>query len=249
MNRRELIAGVGAAALLSVGGRATAETAKTATAPGSESAPAGAAAAFAGKHVLKPLPFAPSKLKGLSEKLVRSHHENNYAGAVKNLNKVELELARVNKDTPPHLVGALKERELAFRNSVVLHEWYFGNLGGDGKPAGKVVEALARSYGSFGAFEEHFRAVGMSLGGGSGWAILEYDLALGAPRAYWSGHHTQSFALGIPLLVMDMYEHSYALDYGAAAAKYIDAFFQNVQWDAVEKRFAQAVKVAAVLNG
>jgi superoxide dismutase, Fe-Mn family len=240
MNRRDVLTGLGAAVLLAQG-NAMAENGKSTAAQA-------AASAFAGKHALKPLPFDAAKLRGLSEKLIRSHHENNYGGALKSLNKVEVELASVNKDTPAHLVGGLKERELTYRNSVVLHEWYFGNLGGDGKPAGSVVQAVTESYGSFAKFEEHFRALGASLGGGSGWAILEYDLALGAPRAYGSGHHAQSFALGIPLLVMDMYEHSYAMDYGAAAARYIDAFFQNIPWEAVEKRYTQAVKIAGVLR-
>jgi len=71
---------------------------------------------------------------------------HNYGGAIKNLNKVEDELARVTKDTPGYLVGGLKERELTFTNSVILHELYFGNLGGDGKPAGTIQKA----FGGFG---------------------------------------------------------------------------------------------------
>src|SRR5262245_57251988 len=86
-----------------------------------------------GARILKPLPFNPTKLKGLSEKLLVSHHDHNYGGAMKNLGKAEEELARVTKDTPGLVVAGLKERELTFRNSVVLHEAYFGNLGGDGK--------------------------------------------------------------------------------------------------------------------
>src|SRR5512142_1892926 len=102
---------------------------------------------FAGKHPIVPLPFDPTKLKGLSEKLIRSHHENNYGGAVKNLNKVEEELARVNKDTPGFLVGGLKERELTFTNSMILHEAYFATLGGDGKASGPIQKLLAGAYG------------------------------------------------------------------------------------------------------
>src|SRR5262245_9436926 len=74
-----------------------------------------------GKHPIVPLPFDPKKLKGLSERLIVSHHDNNYAGAVKNLIKVEEELARVNKDTPGFIVGGLRERELTFTNSAILH--------------------------------------------------------------------------------------------------------------------------------
>ncbi len=198
-----------------------------------------------GKHALVPLPFDPKKLKGLSEKLILSHHENNYGGALKNLNKVEDELARVTKDTPGYLVGGLKERELTFTNSVILHELYFGNLGGDGKPAGTIQKALGGAFGGFGRWEELFRATGMSLAGGSGWVILDFNFHTGDLRTYWSGNHTQSVAFGEPLLVMDMYEHAYQLDYGAAAAKYVDAFFANIRWDEVNRRFERAQRAAA----
>src|SRR5438552_6657234 len=168
--------------------------------------------AFAGKHPLVPLPFDPTKSKGLSERLIRSHHENNYGGAVKNLNRVEEELARTTKDTPPFVVAALKERELTFRNSAILHEHYFANLGGDGKAGGAIEQAIARAYGSFARWEEHFRGACLGLAGGSGWVVLAYDFQKGDVATYWSGHHTQSVAFGQPLLVMDMYEHSYHLD-------------------------------------
>lgn len=239
INRRELVAGaVGVAALTA--GTAAAQPRK---------ADAGTSTPPASAHRVQPLPFKPSRLKGLSERLIRSHHENNYAGAVKNLNKVEEELARVGKDTPGFVVGALKERELTFFNSMVLHEHYFGNLGGDGKAAGPVQALLARAHGSFGAWEEHFRATAASLGGGSGWVILDFNLHTGQPRTFWSGNHTQTSAFSRPLLVLDMYEHSYHLDFGAAAARYIDAFFQNIAWDVVNRRLEGAQKMAALLRG
>ena len=191
-------------------------------------------------HALKPLPFDPAKLRGLSERLIVSHHENNYGGAVKNLNRTEEELARVTKDTPPLLVAALKERELTFANSATLHELYFGSLGGDGKSAGAIEAAVAATYGSFGRWEELFRLTGMGLAGGSGWVVLAWDFQRDQVRSYWSGNHTQACAFGQPLLVLDMYEHAYAIDYGAAATKYVDAFFHNVQWDEVNRRLESA---------
>jgi len=200
-------------------------------------------------HELVPLPFDPKKLPGLSERLLVSHHDNNYAGALKNLAKVEEQLATVTKDTPGFVVGGLKERELTFTNSVILHELYFANLGGDGKASGSVRQALADAFGSFGRFEELFRATGMSLAGGSGWTILDYSFPTDQLRIYWSGNHTQSVAFGAPLLVLDMYEHAYAIDYGAAAAKYVDAFIANVQWDAVSRRYERARKAAQAMNG
>ena len=91
------------------------------------------APALRGDHTVVALTFDPAKLNGLSERMIRSHHENNYGGAVKNLNAVELQLNAIQKDTPPFLVAALRERELTFRGSKLLHERYFENLGGDGK--------------------------------------------------------------------------------------------------------------------
>jgi Fe-Mn family superoxide dismutase len=214
------------------------------------SASKGAAARVApGKHQIVPLPFDPKKLKGLSDRLLLSHHENNYGGALKNLNKVEVDLAATNKDTPGYAVGGLRERELVFTNSVVLHEHYFGNLGGNGKASGPVEKALAEGLGGFGRFEELFRATAMSLAGGSGWALLDFNFHSGDLRVYWSGNHSQSLAFGAPLLVLDMYEHAFHIDYGAAAAKYVDAFFANVNWDEVNRRYNNARAAATALRG
>jgi superoxide dismutase, Fe-Mn family len=204
--------------------------------------------ALVGNHAVKALPFDPSKLTGLSERMVRSHHENNYGGAVKNLNRVEQELAATTKDTPPFVVTALRDRELTFRGSKLLHEQYFGNLGGDGKRQGEIDQALAEAYGSSSRWEEHFRQTGAGLGGGSGWAVLGYELDTGALRTISAANHKESLPLFAPLLVMDMYEHSYQLDYGAAAAKYIDAFFANIHWEVVDQRLATARKLRAALG-
>jgi Fe-Mn family superoxide dismutase len=206
--------------------------------------------ALFGKHVIQPLPFDPTKLSGFSEKLLASHHDNNYGGAVKNLNKVEEELSKVGRDTPGFTVAGLEAAKLKFTNSMILHELYFGNLGGDGKAPGPQTERLlAQAYGSHARWEELFRALGNSLGGGSGWAILDWDFHAHGPRIYWAGDHTNAVASGAPLLVMDMYEHAYAIDYGASAKDYIDAFFKNIQWAEVERRLGRAQKGDAALRG
>jgi len=145
-------------------------------------------------------------------------------------------------------VAGLKERELTFANSVILHEHYFANLGGDGRVNGAIEKALSHAYGSVGRWEELFRLTALSLAGGSGWAVLDVDSQDQSLRIYWSGNHTQSLAFGRPLLVLDMYEHSYHLDYGAAAARYVDAFFQNINWDEVNYRLERAEKAAAALR-
>jgi len=205
--------------------------------------------AFAGNHTVLPLPFAPGSLNGLSERMITSHHENNYGGAVRNLNRSEQELRAITSDTPPFLVAALRDRELTFRNSKSLHEAYFGNLGGNGKRSGAIEAAIAETYTTTARWEQHMRATGMGLGGGSGWAILALELDTGALRTFASGHHTQVLSTSIPLLVMDMYEHSYQMDFGAGVAKYIDAFFANSNWDEVNHRFEQATRMSAILRG
>ena len=98
--------------------------------------------AFAGQHKPRPLPFDPTRLKGISEKLIKSHWENNYSGAVNALNVVEqrLEAMLGDKDLPAYVYGDLKREELLRTGSVVLHEHYFANLGGDGKPGGDVAQ-------------------------------------------------------------------------------------------------------------
>jgi superoxide dismutase, Fe-Mn family len=187
----------------------------------------------------KPLPFDPAKLNGLSEKLIRSHWENNYIGSVKTLNMVAGRLlAAMNEpDLPPVIYGGLKREELHRLGSVVLHEQYFGNLGGDGKPGGDVLAALKKSYGSYEAWDAEFRRTAMSLAGGSGWCVLTYNAYTHELRNQWAWDHMHGAIAAVPLLVLDMYEHSYHMDYGSAAAKYVDAFMRNVSWEEVDKRF------------
>ena len=198
---------------------------------------------------LVPLPFDPKTLRGISEKLITSHWENNYGGAVKNLAKVREAIGQTGKDTPGYLVAGLRERELSFQNSVVLHEHYFANLGGNGKADGPAVKAATEAFGNVARFEELLRGTAMGLAGGSGWALLAYDLHSGALRISWAGNHTQALAFARPLLVVDMYEHAYQMDYGAAASKYVDAFFANVAWDEVNRRYEGALRAAKAMKG
>lgn len=208
-----------------------------------------AAKAFGGQHQPKPLPFDPAKLKGLSEKLIRSHHENNYTGAVRALNAVEQRIAAMlrDKDLPAYIYGDLKREELVRTGSVVLHEIYFGNLGGDGRAAGDVLGAITQHWGSYEQWEADFKRTGNALGGGSGWVIFAHNFQTGELHNYWSWDHMHNAPFSRPLLAMDMYEHAYHMDYGAAAAKYVDSFMQNVNWEEVNRRFANARKAAAVI--
>lgn len=194
--------------------------------------------AFRGQHQPKPLPFDAAKLKGISEKLIKSHWENNYSGSVGALNVVEKRLAQLikEKDAPAYLYGDLKREELIRTGSVVLHEQYFANLGGNGKADGNALKMIEKWFGSYENWEMEFRRTGQSLGGGSGWTILAFNQHTKELHNYWAYDHAHNAPFSIPILVLDMYEHSYQMDYGAAAAKYIDAFMQNVNWEEVNRR-------------
>jgi Fe-Mn family superoxide dismutase len=203
------------------------------------------AAAFRGQHQPKPLGFDPSKLKGLSEKLIRSHWENNYGGAVRALNTLEqrLDAMMKEKDLPPFIYGPIKREELVRTGSVVLHEHYFDNLGGNGKATGAVLDAINQWFGGYDAWASEFNKTAMSLAGGSGWAMLSYNLHTGEVHNYWAWDHMHNAPTGLPLLVLDMYEHAFHMDYGAAAAKYVEAFMQKVKWEEVNRRYLAALKM------
>jgi superoxide dismutase, Fe-Mn family len=197
-----------------------------------------AGAAFDGQQTPAPLPFDPKSLNGISEKLIQSHWENNYSGAVKALNtlRARLPAALSDSNVPPFVYTGLKREQLLRTGSVVLHEYYFANLGGNGKPPAELRTRISASFGTFDAWESEFRKIGNGLGGGSGWVVLGYNRKLKLLENYWMADHASAPADTSPVLVMDMYEHAYQMDYGAAAAKYIDAFFNNINWDVVAQR-------------
>jgi len=190
------------------------------------------------QHAPAPLPFAAKALNGISEKLIQSHWQNNYTGAVTALNLVRgrLKQALGDANTPAYVYNGLKREQLLRTGSVVLHELYFGNLGGDGKAAADLRTTIAASFGTFDTWESEFRRIGQGLGGGSGWVVLGLNHKLKLLENYWMADHATAPADTAPILVMDMYEHAYQMDFGAAAAKYIDAFFSNINWDTVAQR-------------
>jgi superoxide dismutase, Fe-Mn family len=203
---------------------------------------------FPRKYEIKPLAFDPTKLKGLSAKLLSSHHENNYGGAVRNLAKVEAEIAKLAADAPSFALTALKQSEHAFRNSMVLHEMYFENLGGNGKVQGRVEKLISSTWGSLAKFETEFKNAGAGVGGGTGWVFLSWDLRANQPMISVTGHNNQFAAFSSPLLLMDVYEHAYAIEYGAKLKDYIEAFMANLQWEVVDRRLDQALALARLVR-
>ena len=196
---------------------------------------------------IKPLPAAAASLDGLSDKLVRSHHENNYAGAVKRLNAIRAQLAQIDWATAPvFVVNGLKREELIAANSAWLHELYFGNLGGDGQLAdGGLSIALERDFGSVARWHDEFTAMAKALGGGSGWVLLSWSPREGRLVNHWAADHAHMLAGASPILALDMYEHAYHMDFGARAAAYVDAFVKNIRWDGVHERYDAAIAADA----
>ncbi len=185
-------------------------------------------------YEMKPLGCNPARLKGLSEKLILSHYENNYGGAVKRLNAITAQLEALDFATAPvFVVNGLKREELIASNSMILHELYFENLGAESQPDGDLQNQLARDFGSVDKWQHQFAAVGKALGGGSGWVLLTYSHRDKKLINQWAADHTHCLAGATPILALDMYEHSYHIDYGAKAAAYVDAFMQNINWENV----------------
>ena len=189
-----------------------------------------------------PLPFKPPRLQGLSERLLASHYENNYGGALRRLNAIERRLEDLDWETAPVFeINGLKREELIAAGSVVLHEIYFGGLGGSGgDPAEELAGAIERDFGSVARWRSEFTAMGKALGGGSGWVLLTWSPRAGRLVNQWAADHAHALAGGVPLLALDMYEHAYALDFGAKAAAYVDAYMQNIAWERAAARYREA---------
>ena len=196
------------------------------------------------RYALKPLHCRPWLLQGLSPKLIESHYENNYGGALKRLNAIAAQLEGADfAKLPGFTLNGLKREELIAHNSVILHELYFASLGGDGRDPGSFAEVLTRDFGSVDRWKAEFAAMGRALGGGSGWVLLTYVPREGRLANQYASDHSQSLASAIPILALDMYEHAYHIDFGANVTAYVDTFLRNIDWKGVAARYQGALKV------
>jgi len=186
---------------------------------------------------ITPIAVRPWTLNGISERMLVSHYENNYGGAVRTLNAVRADLAALDAGAPGYRLRALKREELIAMGSVTLHELYFGNLGGEGnKVPDQARTILEEHFGTVAAWRREFVGTARSLAGGSGWVLLTYSRR---QRRFWNQvatNHTQAAVDAAPVLVLDMYEHAYHMDFGANATAYIDAFMRNIDWATVINR-------------
>jgi superoxide dismutase, Fe-Mn family len=190
--------------------------------------------------LMKPLGCDPARVKGMSEKLIVSHYENNYGGAVKRLNLIEEQLAGLDHaSTPGFVINGLKREELIAMNSMILHEIFFDGLGDESEPSLALKEALARDFGSYERWRSEFIAMGKALAGGSGWALLSWSPRDRKLVNQWAADHAHTLAGGVPVLALDMYEHSYHIDFGAKAATYVDTFMEAVRWANADRVFSE----------
>jgi superoxide dismutase, Fe-Mn family len=232
IERRAFLEGAGAI----VGAAAT--TALNATGAQAQSAPPTGPKSM--NYEPKPLSLDPKSINGISEKVLLSHYENNYLGAVKRLGAIDAQLAELDfAKAPNFVINGLKREQLIALNSMILHEAYFDSLGGGGAPRGALADAITEDFGSLDQWRAEFSAMGKAEGGGSGWVILAYSPRDKRLINQWAADHTTTIAGGRPILVLDMYEHAYHMDYGAKAGAYVDAFMEAIRWDSAVKLYDQ----------
>jgi superoxide dismutase, Fe-Mn family len=194
-------------------------------------------------YCMKPLGCDPQRVEGMSEKLIVSHYENNYGGAVKRLNLISEQLAGFDFHTAPNfLINGLKREELIATNSMLLHELFFDGLGDESQPGKELGGAIARDFGAFERWRAEFVAMGKTLGGGSGSVLLSHSPRDGKLVNQWAADHCHTLAGGQPILALDMYEHSYHIDFGAKAASYVDTFMNAIRWSNADQLFSSLAK-------
>ena len=198
------------------------------------------------KKEFKILNYTPDSLKGISQKTVEIHHGKLYKGYVDKSNDIKDKLGSIAKSGKAEgnqiysELRSLKNGESFANNGVYLHENYFAVMGGDGVPRGEIATKLAEKYGSFDNFKNYFSACGMSA---RGWAVLAWDMHEKELRIFTCDAQNHGGIWGaVPVLCMDVYEHSYFIDTGSDRATYIKAFFDNLNWDKIEELYQRARK-------
>jgi superoxide dismutase, Fe-Mn family len=191
-------------------------------------------------YELKPLSCNPGAIAGMSEKIIVSHYENNYGGAVKRLNAIEAQLAGLDwAGATVFAINGLKREQMVAMNSMLLHEVFFDSLGPSQADA-RLLAQIDKDFGGLDKWSAQFSAMGKALGGGSGWVLLAWSARDGKLVNTWAADHTGNVAGATPLLALDMYEHSYHMDFGAKAGAYVDVYMNNLNLAAASVKFAAA---------
>lgn len=195
--------------------------------------------------IITPIPLNPRLLSmpGFSQRQILEHFDVLYKGYVNKINEIRVKLKNANRQEANATYSeyrGLKKGETFSIDGVILHELYFENLGGPGGlPRGSLLYRIERDFGSFDNWHQDFRAVGMAA---RGWAVLTFDPRDRHLHNYLQDVHDQGVISGaIPILVLDMYEHAYFIDYGTKKADYIMAFMQNIDWRIPQRRWENVI--------
>lgn len=195
------------------------------------------------KHEVKALlKGKEGALNGIGQKTIEIHRDKLYAGYVNKRNEVEEKLESADKEGSNQIYSeyrGLKEGQTFAANGQILHEYYFGVLGGDGKPKGELADAIEKKWGSFENWQKEMTATGMA---GRGWAVLAYDTTAKDLYVFMADAQNMGAVWGaMPIIAMDVYEHSYFLDYGSDRKTYITAFFDNLDWAKAGEFYKEAI--------
>lgn len=231
--------------LTSAGMGIVAASATAATAAPTNATPTSAPPAARITYAPRPLPYAPGSIAGLSERLVTSHHANNYSGAVNRIGAIQNQIGRLDMATAPGFaLSGLKREEMIAMNSMIIHEVFFGGLGKANTPGAALGAQIEQDFGSYALWRAEFMAMGKALGGGSGWVFLMWSPRAGRLINQIAYDHTMTMADGHLIMVLDMYEHAYHMDYGARAGAYVDAIVMGaLDWSQADRLFGAAKRV------
>jgi Fe-Mn family superoxide dismutase len=187
---------------------------------------------------VKPLKY--TELNGISAKQLAEHHDVLYAGYVKKLNEIRSKLVDADlseANASYSFYGELKRQETFTANAIRLHEMYFDNLGGDGVCTGDILQLINEDFGSFEAWKDDMMAAGICA---RGWVVCAFDWTDGHIYNYVCDAHNLGCIWGCsPLVVLDVYEHAYFIDYATARKNYLDAFFRNLDYSFVNNLISQ----------
>lgn len=175
-------------------------------------------------------------LQGFSQKQIDEHFDVLYKGYVNKINEIEEKLKTASPaeaNATYSNIRALKTEEVFTENAIRLHEGYFESLRPGNKPSGLIETFIKEDFGSYEKWEEEFKGLGLAA---RGWVVLAFDLETGRLKNFITDYHSIGVWNAIPLLILDVYEHAYFIDYGTARKKYIESYFSNIDWNTVNNR-------------
>jgi Fe-Mn family superoxide dismutase len=191
----------------------------------------------------------PKNLNGISDKQIDFHFDTHYKGYVTKYNEIQEKLASADRSKANQNFSeyrALKVEESFNYMGVVLHELYFENLGAKGSPSPDLKAAVEKAFGSMEKCQEELKASGIGL---RGWALLSCDLFSGELVVNGlDAHNLYGYVGSLPLIVLDVYEHAYYVDQGPKRPPYIENFFGNLNWDAINARFVKCKKACEAIG-